>query len=100
MAYRVRELPEAKREFARELDWLARYSKPAAERLLADYRSKIELIASGVLSQDTCAHPVLGKLGYRKALIGRGHLALYYIEGEELVIAHFFSQREDYANLV
>lgn len=100
MAYRVRALPEAKRELDREFSWLRRYSDAAARRLLADYRAKVELLASGMLTQEPSANPALSRLGYRKALVGDRHLFLYYIEGNDMVIAHFFSQREDYSSLV
>ena len=100
MPYRIRQLPTARRELERELAWLSRFSKEAAGRLLSAYREKMELLASGALTQDLSSHPMLNQLGYRKALIGSSHLALYYIDGGDLVIAHFFSQREDYFSLL
>lgn len=100
MGYRVRELPGAKAELETELSWLSQFSKKAAAKLVRDYREKVGLLASGAVTQDPCTHPVLGKLGYRKALVGKSHLVLYYIEGDDLVVAHFFSQRQDYASLV
>ena len=100
MAYKLRALPEARLELEREIAWLARYSEKAADKLLDDYEEKMGLIASGALSQDVSSNEVLRKLGYCKVLVGERHLALYYVEGDEIVVAGFFSQREDYCKLI
>lgn len=100
MAYRLEELPQAKLELEQEVRYLLQYSERAAAKLLDDYEAKMDLLASGILTQEPSVEPALASLGYYKALVGDGHLVLYYLEGDALVVAHFCSTRQDYARLL
>ena len=100
MAYRLEELPQAKAELEQEVRYLLQHSKGAAAKMLQDYENKMGLLASGVLTQEPSIEPALASLGYCKTLIGENHIALYYIEDDALVVAHFCSTRQDYARLL
>lgn len=92
-------LPTAEEELEAAVLYLKRYSERAAQTLLDNLSHQLGLLGSGVLQYSLSRMPELAELGYRTALVG-DHLFLYYIDEEDLVIAHFFHQRQDYAALV
>lgn len=99
MTYSVRFLPSAANEFETIVKQLKSLSSKAATKFVEQFKSQADLLSSGILNYSLSRMPELAELGYRTALVG-SYLFLYYIEGKEVVIAHFFSQRQDYANLV
>lgn len=99
MAYRARILESANRELGDIVASLAGYSPSAARCFLEEYETQLDLICSETVSYGLSRMPELAQLGYRCALVGK-HLLLYYIEGDCVVVAHLFHQRQDYAKLV
>lgn len=99
MAYRGRLLETANRDLEDIVRNLAAYSDSRAAAFLDGFENQLDLICSGVVSYGYSRMPELAQLGYRCALVG-DHLFLYYIEGDTVVVAHIFHQRQDYANLV
>lgn len=86
-----------------EVEEIAAYlfdrSSNAASEFLAEFEEKVSLIASGAVTFRLSRMPELAALGYRTVLIGN-YVALYYEDGEAVVVAHVFHQRQDYAPLV
>lgn len=74
-------------------------SPKAAEIFLDSLSEQLDRLASGALSCGLCRVGKLARLGYRSALFD-SYLFLYYIEGDDIVVAHVFHQRQDYARLV
>lgn len=99
MAFNVKILPTAHNELTSEVAYLLQHSKPAAARLIQRYRDMLDALADGTLSLPLSRMPELASRGYHTAFIG-DYLFLYYIEKNDLVVAHFFHQRQDYASLV
>lgn len=99
MVYRSRFLDSAARELERIVASIASYNADSAAALLQHLESQLDLICSGTVSYGLSRMPELAQLGYRCALLG-DYLFLYYIESDEVVVAHFFHQRQDYARHV
>lgn len=98
MASDVRILPTAEKELDRAVEHLLTYSESAARSLLDEFENQLDLIARGIVSYALSRMPELARLGYRTALVD-DYLFLCYIDGDELVVAHLFHQRQDYAAL-
>lgn len=99
MDYNVRILPSAEKEVAEAVALLAGYSKNAARSLLDELENQLDLLRRKTISYAYFRMPELAHMGYRSALVG-DCLFLYYIEENDLVIAHFFHQRQGYVSLV
>lgn len=99
MTFNVKILPTAHSELKSEVVYLLQYSKLAASRLMQRYRDMLDALADGTLSLPLSRMPELASRGYHTAFIG-DYLFLYYIDESDLVVAHFFHQRQDYASLV
>lgn len=99
MTYSSRILESADRELGEIIAYLAGYSREAARAFLNDYELQLDLICSGTIEYRLSRMPELAQLGYHCALVGN-YLFLYYIEGDIVVVAHLFHQRQDYAKLV
>lgn len=99
MAYRSRILETANQELEGIVAYLSSYSSLAATCFLDSFEEKLDLLCSGVVSFGLSRMPELAALEYHCALVDK-YLFLYYIENDELVVAHIFHQRQDYASLV
>ena len=99
MAYRSRLLESANRDLEDIVGHLASCSDTRAAAFLDEFENQLDLICSGIVSYGYSRMPELARLGYRCALVG-DYLFLYYLEGDAVVVAHIFHQRQDYANLV
>ena len=99
MAYDVKVLPTAEFEVEDIVEYLSGFGMQPARHFIEDYRRQLELLASGVIDYGLCKLPEVAKLGYRVCRFN-SYIMLYYFEGNAVVIAHVFHQRQDYARLV
>lgn len=99
MAYRSRILEGAVGDLEGIVAHLSARSEDAASAFLDSFEAQLDLICSGTVSYGLSRMPELARLGYRTALVGQ-HLFLYYVDGDAVVVAHVFHQRQDYAALV
>lgn len=101
MAYDVKVLPSAELEVEVEdiVEYLSGFGMQPARHFIEDYRHRLELLASGVIDYGLCKLPEAAKLGYHACRVN-SYIMLYYFEGDAVVIAHVFHQRQDYARLV
>lgn len=99
MEREVRILEGAWAEVEEIMAYLSDQNSNSAIEFLAEFEDKMALIASGAVTFRLSRMPELAALGYRTVLIGN-YVALYYEDGEVVVVAHVFHQRQDYAPLV
>lgn len=99
MGFNKRFLESALEEIDSIVAGLTLRSPKAAKRFLDSLDEQLDRLASGTLSCGMCRIGKLAHLGYRSALFDN-YLFLYYIEADDLVVAHVFHQRQDYARLV
>ena len=99
MAYRARILEGANDELEEVVAYLSARGGDAAADFLDAFEAQLDLICSGAVEHGLSRMPELARLGYRAALVGR-YLFLYYVDGDAVVVAHLFHQRQDYASLV
>lgn len=99
MAYNVKVLPTAELEVEDIVEYLSGFVVQPARHFIEDYRRQLELLASGVIDYGLCKLPEVAKLGYHVCRVN-SYIMLYYFEGDAVVIAHVFHQRQDYARLV
>lgn len=99
MARSVRIEPEAEREVDEIAAYLAGHGLSTLTTFLDKYEEQLELIASGVVTHGLSRCPELARLGYRTCHIN-SYLMLYFVEDDEVVVAHVFHQSQDYARLV
>ena len=85
-------------ELAR-LEALVESSPWSEKNFLDSLDDQLERLSSGALTYGLCRVGKLARLGYRSALFDK-YLFLYYLDGDDLVVAHVFHQRQDYARLV
>ena len=100
MGYELRQLPSAKVELEAAMEYLELYSHKKAKRLMGEYKEMLGQIMSGTVLHSLSMNDYLAALGYRTAFLKEGYGFLYYLEADTVVVAHFFSQRQDYARLV
>ncbi|MGN0262426.1 MAG: type II toxin-antitoxin system RelE/ParE family toxin [Eggerthellaceae bacterium] len=99
MAYSVRFLPSALREFDSIVGYLAMFGPGAVDSFLMAWEGMLDGLKDGRVEHRLSRFETLARLGYRTVLVG-GYVVLYYRQSGEAVIAHVFHQSQDYANLV
>lgn len=99
MGFNKRFLKSALEEIDSIVAGLSLRSPKAAKNFLDSLDEQLDRLASGVMTCGPCRIGKLARLGYRSALFDN-YLFLYYIEGDDLTVAHVFHQRQDYARLV
>lgn len=99
MAYDVKILPTAEIEVEGIVEYLSGFGMQPARRFVEKYRHQLELLSSGVIDYGLCKLPEAAKLGYHACRVS-SYIMLHYFEGDAVVIAHVFHQRQDYARLV
>lgn len=99
MAYDVKILPTTEIEAEGVVEYLSGFGMQPARRFVEEYRHQLELLASDVIDYGLCKLPEAAKLGYHACRVN-SYIMLYYFEGDAVVIAHVFHQRQDYARLV
>ncbi len=99
MAFNKRFLESALEEVDAIVAGLTLRSPKAAKNFLDSLDDQLERLSSGALTYGLCRVGKLARLGYRSALFDK-YLFLYYLDGDDLVVAHVFHQRQDYARLV
>lgn len=99
MAYDVKVLPTAEIEVEGIVKYLSGFGMQPARRFVEEYRHQLKLLSSGVIDYGPCKLPEVAKLGYHACRVN-SYIMLYYFEGDAVVIAHVFHQRQDYARLV
>ncbi len=97
--YRIKILPSAEEELDGIITYLETFGEQAARNFMGRYREQLELLASGVIDYGLSHLPELSNLGYHACSVNR-YVLLYYREGDCVVIAHIFHQRQDYAHLI
>lgn len=99
MAYDVKILPTAEIEVEGIVEHLSGFGMQPARRFVEEYRHQLELLSSGVIDYGLCKLPEVAKLGYHARRVN-SYIMLYYFEGDAVVVAHVFHQKQDYARLV
>lgn len=99
MAYDVKILPTAELEVEDIVEYLSGFGVQPARHFIEDYRRQLELLASGVIDYGLCRLPEVAKLGYHACRVN-SYIMPCCFEGDAVVIAHVFHQRQDYARLV
>lgn len=94
-------LDEAKREYRKIVDYLARVlcNNQAATGFVNEFSRQVDLIADNPNIHALSRLPELANRGYRACFIGN-YVMLYKTVGKTLYIAHIFHQSQDYAKLV
>ena len=99
MAYDVKILPTAEIEVEGIAEYLSGFGMQPARRFVEEYRHQLELLSSSVIDYGLCKLPEVAKLGYQACRVN-SYIMMYHFEGDAVVIAHVFHQRQDYARLV
>ena len=99
MAYRVRILPTAEKDVEEIVAYLLKHSAQAAATFADKYRGQLQLLSSGVVDYGLSHIKELAERGYHSCRVN-SYVLLYFYEDDEIVIAHVFHQRQDYARLV
>ncbi len=99
MAYKVRIQPTALQELENILEYLLSFGPNTASRFLDEWEDTIEHLRNESVEHRLSKFESLARLGYHTVLI-KSYIALYFKEGNNIVIAHLFHQSQDYANIV
>lgn len=101
MAYRIFILDDAQREFQEIVNYLLNVMKSpqATEGFIGEFEHQASLIEEDPHIFVISKMPELAAKGYRVAFINR-YIMLYTTRDDDVFIAHFFHQRQDYARLV
>ena len=99
MACNVRIQPTAERELDAIVDYLAAFGPNTASAFLDEWERALRQLRDGRVEHRLSRFLPLAKLGYHTVIVN-SYIALYYKEGDDVVIAHVFHQSRDYANLV
>jgi len=99
MACRVRIQPTAEAELQAIVAYLMAFGPGTAAAFLDAWETMLVSLRDGTIEHRLSRFVPLARLGYHSVLV-KGCLALYFKEGDDIVIAHVFHQSQDYANLV
>lgn len=99
MACRVKIQPTALRELENAVEYLLSFGPGTASVFLDEWENVIECLRDGSVEHRLSRFEPLAQLGYHTVLV-KGYIALYFKEGDDVVVAHFFHQSQDYANTV
>lgn len=99
MALNVRVLPEAENELDEIAAYLAGHGPNTLKNFLDKYEEQLDHLATGSIDYGLSKLPELARLGYKSCHIN-SYIMLYFIEKDELVVAHIFHRSQDYARLV
>lgn len=99
MAFRLRILPTAEEEVKSIAITLLEYGAHSATRFVDAYEKQLRLLASGVVDYGLSHIEALAQRGYHSCQV-TSYVILYFYESDEVVVAHVFHQRQDYARLV
>lgn len=101
MAYKQQILPTAQIEIRNIVAYMADVlcQPTAAASFLDEFDYQFELVADNPRIHGLSRMSELASLGYRSMLVKK-YIALYYIEGDSVVVAHVFHQSQDYAHLI
>ena len=99
MACRVRIQPSALRELEGIVKYLLGFGSNTAAAFLDEWENAINCLRDGSVKHRLSRFEPLARLGYHTILV-KGYIALYFKEGDDVVIAHIFHQSQDYANIV
>ncbi len=99
MPCKVRMQPTALQELESIIEYLLGFGPNTASSFLNEWESVIEGLRDGIVEHRLSRFEPLARLGYHTVLM-KGCIALYFKEGDNVVIAHIFHQSQDYANIV
>lgn len=99
MACRVRIQPTALRELENTVEYLLNFGLSTASAFLDEWENVIERLRGGSVEHRLSRFESLARLGYHTVLV-KGYIALYFKEGDNVIVAHLFHQSQDYANTV
>ena len=99
MACIVRIQPTAERELDAIVAYLVGFGPVTAGSFLDSWEEMLESLRDGTVEYRLSRFLPLARLGYPSVLVG-GYVALYFKEGNEIVVAHVFHQSQDYARIV
>lgn len=99
MACEVRIQPTAIGELERTVEYLLGFGPNTASAFLDEWKNVIERLRDESLEHRLSRFEPLARLGYHTILV-KSYIVLYFKEGNDVVIAHFFHQSLDYARIV
>ena len=89
-----------RRARAREHGKFPSYFEPnTVSAFLSERENAIEFLRDGSVAHRLSRFEPLARLGHHTVLV-KGYIALYFKEGNDVVIAHLFPQSQDYASIV
>lgn len=84
--YSVQFNPRLQRQLDVHAAFIARVSKPAARRLLEEFRELVKQLRANPYLYPPCDDPNLPPNLYHKANIAKWYKVIYYIEGEQVFV--------------
>lgn len=99
MACKVKIQPTALRELEGAVEYLSSFGPNTVSSFLHEWEILIENLRAGIVKHRLSRFDALARLGYHTVFV-KGYIALYFMENEDIVIAHFFHQTQDYASIV
>lgn len=99
MAYNVRIQPTALQELESTVKYLLSFGSKTASTFLNEWNKVIKNLRGGTMEYRLSRFEPLAQLGYHTILIN-SYIVLYFIDGDDIVVAHLFHQSQDYASIV
>lgn len=99
MAYKVGIQPSALHELEGTVEYLLGFGPKTASAFLDEWENAIVCLRDGSVEHRLSRFEPLARLGYHTVLV-KSYVALYFKEGDDVVIAHLFHQAKDYASIV
>ena len=99
MACRVRIQQTAETELQAIVAYLVAFGPGTAAAFLDAWEAMLVSLRDGTVEHRLSRFVPLARLGYHSVLV-KGYLALYFEEGDDVVIAHVVHRSQDYAGLV
>ena len=98
MACKVRIQPTAERELDAIVTYLAAFGPETASSFLDAWEEMLVSLRNGTVNYRLPRFLPLARLGYHLVLV-KSYVALYFKDGDDVVIAHIFHQSQDYATI-
>jgi len=96
---RVRLLPKAREEIVSITAYLDSMGANPRKAFLSDLRKCLAVLGDEVVEYSLSRITALADKGYRSVYFGN-YVLVYYLDGDDAIVAHVFHQRQDYARLV
>ena len=98
MVCKVHIQPTAERELDAIVAYLAAFGPETASSFLDAWEEMLVSLRDGAINYRLSRFLPLARLGYHSVPV-KNYMALYFKEGDDVVIAHIFHQSQDYATI-